>query len=471
MAAEYFLYTTDYNNTLVDRSDTSFSPAPPYNEILIDYFIPNIQPLYLYRNSGGTGGTIVLNDQATINAYLEGTAAAPQGDDEVLQYEFTGYTATTKVDIEGRVNWENVWTGGTHVANDMVTDNGWTMVANKTTTDRPAPQAVGDEQYLYYPLIPSGTSTSAKQIVFGMQYSGDSAYWLNGYRIYVTAGNSYEIITVEDPQGHNEVTFVNTFTAEVTGWRTFGLIPKPVASGTTYQILAIVHEPDPTPITLTYNYDYIKPNNIEIPTSGQITHAGKDLSSLLINKTDDDSVDRSVTLTGLTTGDFISIGFTTWAIQLVSDEGSYIDYTIAPARQSISSGVVPVDFETTIASTLSYSKDLNYWSGSTTVKGVIGINTGWEDATLDDSQYGVDILVQNAYVSPDWDFVTSNDSGNGSSVQNPYWGTIQGDISNQEDLQEELNIKTNYEGNGVTSGFTISIPRFLSRELRYKNAS
>jgi len=94
MAAQYFLYTTLYSNTLVDRSDTTFVPLPPdTGQILIDYFIPTIQPLYYYKESGGT--SIVENDQATIDAYLQGTALPQQPQDSVVQYQFTGYTATT----------------------------------------------------------------------------------------------------------------------------------------------------------------------------------------------------------------------------------------------------------------------------------------------------------------------------------------------------------------------------------------
>lgn len=99
MAAEYFLYSTPYNNTLVDRSETSFAPLPPdTGEIYIDYFIPTIQPLYLYRESGAT---IVLNDQDTINAYLASIAPPPQPEDNVLLFQFTGYTATTDVQLTG----------------------------------------------------------------------------------------------------------------------------------------------------------------------------------------------------------------------------------------------------------------------------------------------------------------------------------------------------------------------------------
>jgi hypothetical protein len=93
MAAEYFLYNTLYNNTLVDRSNTSFAPLPPNSgEIFINYFIPQIQPLYLYRESGGT---IVENDQQTVDTYIEETAPPPTINDPVEQGQFTGYTATT----------------------------------------------------------------------------------------------------------------------------------------------------------------------------------------------------------------------------------------------------------------------------------------------------------------------------------------------------------------------------------------
>jgi len=92
MAFEYFLYRTDFNNTLVDRSDTSFAPLPPNTgQIFIDYFIPEIQPLYLYRESGGT---IVINDDATIKAYLNATIP-PTEDDYTTVGDLTGYTAAT----------------------------------------------------------------------------------------------------------------------------------------------------------------------------------------------------------------------------------------------------------------------------------------------------------------------------------------------------------------------------------------
>ena len=94
--AEYFKYTATYNNTLVDRSDTTFSPVPPYGELLSSYYIVPKQELYYYRVSGST---IVLNDQVTIDAYLESIESPAGYLDNVQQDEFTGETTNLQTQI------------------------------------------------------------------------------------------------------------------------------------------------------------------------------------------------------------------------------------------------------------------------------------------------------------------------------------------------------------------------------------
>jgi hypothetical protein len=118
MAAEYFLYTTLYNNTLVERSKTSFAPLPPdTGEIFIDYFIPTNQPLFYYRESGGT---IVFNTEEEIVEYLNDTSLPPSPTDSVVQFQFTGYSASTnsKIDYisgvtDAYINNFNLYTGTT----------------------------------------------------------------------------------------------------------------------------------------------------------------------------------------------------------------------------------------------------------------------------------------------------------------------------------------------------------------------
>ena len=139
MALEYFLYTELYNNTLVDRSKTSFAPLPPdMGQIYINFLIPETQPLYLYKESSDL---IVLNDDATIDAYLEASASPIQPDDAVQQFEFTGYTATTDASISyisGQTDTKlnivdfNVFTGTTLPADyyNKVEINGYTGITD-----------------------------------------------------------------------------------------------------------------------------------------------------------------------------------------------------------------------------------------------------------------------------------------------------------------------------------------------------
>lgn len=92
MAFEYFLYRTDLNNTVVDRSDSSFTPLPPNtNEIFVDSLVPDTQPLYFYTV---VFGQLVPNSQANIDAYLKEIEPIPEQYDFVTYSQLTAQTST-----------------------------------------------------------------------------------------------------------------------------------------------------------------------------------------------------------------------------------------------------------------------------------------------------------------------------------------------------------------------------------------
>ncbi len=364
---------------------------------------------------------------------------------------FTGFSATTNTELSNKVVWKGAWSADTYQRNDMVLDGVWTMIANKETTDVAAPQRVGGVKTLYSPNNPSISGTTAKQIVFGMQYSGDQSFWLEGYRTYVIAGNDYNIVLIKDPYGANEATFINIFRATVTGWRDFGLVPRPVASGTTFQILAIVQEPDPTPTINDFEFNYQKPSNWIAPASGQIVHATKRLQVLSIHHIDVNAVNRTAFLNSLVVGDIISVGDTKWSVQSNVDLGLYNDISVAPALQASESGIQTFTFETVSATPISIAIDENHWSGSTQVKGVYVKNGNWDDAPIDNNQYGIDIYVQNASISSDWDLVTAQANGGGTTNTNTSWGYVGGNILNQIDLQDQFATKVD---KSVFTGYT-----------------
>ncbi len=124
MALEYFLYTELYNNTLIDRSDTTFAPLPAdTGQIYIDFLIPETQPLYLFKEDAGL---IVPNNDANVNSYLEGTAPPIQVGDSVTQHVFTGYTATT----DTRYALQTEFTGFTATTDARITNNGAAITIN-----------------------------------------------------------------------------------------------------------------------------------------------------------------------------------------------------------------------------------------------------------------------------------------------------------------------------------------------------
>ena len=112
MALEYFLYNTTYGNTLVNRSNISFAPILPYGQIYIDYFIPDIQPLFLYRESGGT---IIHNQQSFISEYINSVMPPATPTDYIQFSTFSDYSGTTATLINTKLASSNfvTYTGDT----------------------------------------------------------------------------------------------------------------------------------------------------------------------------------------------------------------------------------------------------------------------------------------------------------------------------------------------------------------------
>lgn len=321
-----------------------------------------------------------------------------------------------------RVRWKNVQiVGDTYEVNDMAQLDGWVGIANTQTTEPLSPQTYGDEVYLYNGSSLATQSDTVNQLVFGIDYVADLSGYIKSYRVNTVIGNHYGIILIKDPSGINEVTFVNSFVADVNGWREFTLNPRFIVSGAHFRILAIVHEPDPTPTIISANYDYVTPNNVTVPTAGQCVHADKELGVLSIHNTDSDTIDRSALLLSLLPGDFISISVggteqISWAIQAVEDKIDYVDFTIAPQAQLGTNGTYQLDFSTVAAAAVNYVREDSYWTGISNISGVFVLDDSWENVVLNNHAYGIDLLVQAAAVSSDWDLLPQGGSGTGLPV-------------------------------------------------------
>ena len=96
MAYRYLIYSTGttYATTIVRESAIN-NPGVNEASLYTDFLIPEIQPLYLWRVTGGVN--VVPNTDSNINNYETATAPPPQSNDAITYGEVTGIT-NTKID-------------------------------------------------------------------------------------------------------------------------------------------------------------------------------------------------------------------------------------------------------------------------------------------------------------------------------------------------------------------------------------
>lgn len=293
----------------------------------------------------------------------------------------------------------NKYENKTHKPNELAIQNGWLGKAIVPTTDPISPVLRGSPVYIYDGTIGTNSAVTS-QLMYGQRYKLGEGGFVDGYRVYTITGNDYSVYTRNVDTG--EISQLLTFVAESTGWLEATLTPRIVTTASEFDLIVIVKEPSPTPVITTLSYDYSTPNNPATPLNGQITHPNRALGVMSISKNDQNG-DESIFLATLNVGDIIRGAGLSWSIQAApSDKGSYYDFIVAPAQQGQPNGIQDFDFETKVATPITYAEDTGYWLGSTVVRGLFTSTGGISDLLEDDNQYGVDLLFQYADISADW---------------------------------------------------------------------
>ena len=296
-------------------------------------------------------------------------------------------------------------TGVTYVKSDQVISNGVLAIANQTTTEDPQIFPKGDPVYLYGGADPTNSIITPTLIV-GNEYTVAGPTFVVGYRVYTTIGNVYTLTTRIERDGKTFLNQVGTWTEEIGGWHEFSTATL-IEAGDIVILSATIREPDPTPTQFNGNWNYTKPNNEGIPAVGTIDHSARLSSSLRIHKTDADGGDRSAELEGLVVGDIIDGSTISWSIQAIIDNGSWLDFTVAPAQQdSLASGVTNFVFSTNAATPITHLYDVDYWATNQPSEGSVRgfySTTVYEDRIFSDDAFGVDVKWQDTEASEHWD--------------------------------------------------------------------
>lgn len=367
-----------------------------------------------------TKTTTQLSDGSVTDIHKGGATT----DEEVLT---RAETTTHLQDLYTMFYAEDYVEGATYTKGKVVKYGNWLSIYTTESDAHPAPETTGPVESVYSDdTNMTDVPITAAYLLFGMRYTAQDIGFLVGFEVNVVAGNSYVIYYNENPGAQSTLkTLVTVLSAQHSGWQTFTFHPKLYPAGTVLDVVVSCREVDPVPTVYTANYDYQIPATFSAPLDGQIIHAKNDPNIMYIAKIDNDAIDQyqsGYALYDLGIGSHISIGGMKWAVQGVTDSGTYLTIYVAPGVRVSTAGVYNCSFEDPNTTTLTYHEETGIYAGNANIRGLFIADGNYTNIVENDNQYGVNILFQPAYMTDDCEILayTGGDlltAGSGASLQ------------------------------------------------------
>ena len=313
-----------------------------------------------------------------------------------------------KVAFVPYMHWQGVYTEKAYNPGMVVTDGGWTMVANKKTTDKAAPAAIGDPEW----TLDSTDANWAIQNVLGTNVRcgnyaiADHAVLVKGIRIYVPQvdANIYyraAVAIYRDP-ANPDIEYTDWVNYQQTGWvetTAFGrIIPKDVGLA-----VAIETENRANNVVDEVLYNYTSSTGDVVPGPGAM-HRRTNRTYVWINKLGELGQPTIPPVAGSQ----LTTSVSDWNITQVTDAGEYWDCEIVGTGNP-ANGLTFFTFTTPSGATPQYwAENTGYWTTNPPAEGVQVNGFIRNDGVLseNDNAYGADILLQEMYLSNDWDIVS-----------------------------------------------------------------
>jgi len=405
------------------------------------------------------------NLHAAIDTHIAGSAL--QHASSVITYDnaISGLTATnvkTAIDenntnVKGRMNWLNLWVDGpTYVNNDTVKDGDWTMVANKSTTERAAPQPIGaiDTQPPVSTVFTTANFTGVVKMVH--EYTSTLPGWFKSLRIRTAAWDLDVVtkITVINVTAGTAKIFDNPILTD-NDWTTLTLGEDPYASGTVFRL---EYEYYNSTAASNVSGQWRSDVNTGVPASAEFTIDNATTPTVMeVHHTDiAGASSRQAELDGIVVNSIIDIseaGSPNRSIQL---KVTAVDTAAANSTQYsvsvISNGsndvrnnrdcLISIDPAITAPSV--YNLNTNFWATDpvwATVTSKLYYD-GVLQADLDDA-YGIEVAFQEGLVSADWD-VLALSGGGGAGGGGGSTVIVRDDLTGNGAITEALSANQGY---------------------------
>lgn len=322
---------------------------------------------------------------------------------------------------QNKLEWFNRWVDGTlYNINNVVRDGDWTMVANRTTIDRPGPIAIGGP-HTEPPTATAWTTASYTGVVKMVhKYTMLEGGWLNQIRIRTAAWDLdvvSKITIINNTTGENKVFSDPILTND--GWAVLTVSQTIVLIGSTFDITYEYYNS-----TAASNIDgnwKADEGNTGIPASQEFTVDDSGNPTVIeISHTDIDGGNRATELDGIIVDSIIT------AAEIANPDRSFkakvtaVDTTSTNSTKyncvliSLGTGnnlrnnrdcTINIDVPITVPSV--YNLNADYWL----------VNPSWATITSElyydgviqadvNDAYGIELIFQHASISPDWDLLS-----------------------------------------------------------------
>ena len=331
-----------------------------------------------------------------------------------------------------RMRWENVWAPGTYETFDVVFDQLFAMVANKQTSDRAAPQPVGQPFFL---LPDDGSNWDGTDPSFVGQVTSSNRYTfarfgvIQSFRVYIPEGSDNTIeyrAFYQDRTDPNNIIIISSpvFTTAFTDrWITVNLRGTVVNVGSIIEVgLITLNSATGTDDTFQWN-SIANSNPDNDPGSGNLNTNNAD-TQLRINNIDDGGTNRITNLTAITPGTTITVSdaanplaLTAYQVITVADNIGYFTYGVSVITSGLGgylrNALTNVKIQIPVAQATEYVQGTAQWGTiPSQYTAIVGHLITSSDVT-NANAYGSDIQFLEYAASPDWDILSFIGGGGG----------------------------------------------------------